>query len=71
LSHHAASDPDLYVCPGEKEFRKPGRLFTSLRSDATKDGTIIYRAGKLDCEACVQAQMLPKRPCTQDRPLRS
>jgi hypothetical protein len=61
LSHRAAWDPDLYVCPGEKELRKPGRMFTSLGSDATKDGTIIYRFSKLDCEACVQAQMLPER----------
>ena len=36
----------------QKELRKRRRLFSSLRSDVTKDGTIIYRASKLDCEAC-------------------
>jgi len=46
------AESDLYVCPGEKELRKRRRLFCSLRSDVTKDGTIIYRASKLDCEAC-------------------
>jgi hypothetical protein len=49
-----AYDPegDLYVCPGGKELRKRRRLFSALRSDVTKEGTIIYRAGKRDCEAC-------------------
>src|SRR5271169_5593053 len=30
---------DLYVCPGGKELRKRRRLFSSLRSDITKEGT--------------------------------
>jgi hypothetical protein len=46
------AEGDLYVCLGGKELRRRRRLFSSLRSDATKDGTIIYRASKLDCEAC-------------------
>jgi hypothetical protein len=43
---------DFHVCPAGKELRKRRRLFSSLRSDVTKDGTIIYRASKLDCDAC-------------------
>jgi transposase len=46
------AEGDLYVCLGGKELHKRRRLFSSLRSDATKDGTIIYRASKLDCQAC-------------------
>ena len=49
-----AYDPegDLYVCPDGKELRKRRRLFSSLQSDITKEGTIIYRASQRDCEAC-------------------
>jgi hypothetical protein len=43
---------DLFVCPGGKELRKRRRLFSSLRSDVTREGTIIYRASKLACDAC-------------------
>jgi len=62
-----AYDPEgnFYVCPGGKELRKRRRLFSSLRSDATKDGTIIYRASKLDCEACA---LKPK--CCPNMPMR-
>jgi hypothetical protein len=42
----------LYICPGGKELRKRRRLFSSLRSDVAREGAIIYRASKLDCEAC-------------------
>ena len=37
-----AYDPesDLYVCPGGRELRKRRRLFSSLRSEVTKEGTI-------------------------------
>jgi hypothetical protein len=47
-------DPDgnVYVCPGGKELHKRRRLFSSLRSDVTQEGTIVYRASKLDCDAC-------------------
>jgi transposase len=54
---------DLYVCPGGKELRKRRRLFSSLRSDVTKDGTIVYRASKLDCDACaLKSQCCPNMP---------
>ena len=54
---------DLYVCPGGKELRKRRRLFSSLRSDVTKDGAIIYRASKLDCDACaLKPQCCPNMP---------
>ena len=54
---------DLYVCPGGKELRKRRRLFSSLRSDVTKDGTIVYRASKLDCDTCaLKSQCCPNMP---------
>jgi len=58
-----AYDPegDLYVCPGGKELRKRRRLFSSPRSTVTKEGVILYRASKRDCEACA---LKPK--CTQN-----
>jgi hypothetical protein len=62
-----AYDPegDLYVCPGGKELRKRRRLFTSPRPDVTKEGIILYRASKSDCEACV---LKPK--CCPNTPMR-
>jgi hypothetical protein len=34
-----------------------------LRSDVTKDGTIVYRASKLDCDACaLKSQCCPNMP---------
>ena len=49
-----AYDPqaELYLCPSGKELRKRRRLFSALRSEVTKDGVILYRASKRDCEAC-------------------
>jgi transposase len=62
-----AYDPegDLYVCPGGKELRKRRRRFSSLRSEVTKEGTIIYRASQRDCEACA---LKPK--CCPNMPMR-
>ena len=60
-----AYDPecDLYVCPGGKELRKRRRLFSSLQSDITREGTIIYRASKLACDACaLKPQCCPNMP---------
>jgi transposase len=60
-----AYDPegDLYVCPGGKEMRKRRRRFSSLRSEVTKEGTIIYRASQRDCEACaLKAKCCPNTP---------
>ena len=49
--------------PGGKELRKRRRLFSSLRSDVTQDGTIIYRASKLDCDACaLKSRCCPNMP---------
>ena len=56
---------DLYVCPGGKELRKRRRLFSSLRSDVTKDATIVYRASKLDCDTC--SSPLAARTCPHAR----
>lgn len=54
---------DLYVCPGGKELCKRRRLFSSPRSDVTQDGTIIYRASKLDCDACaLKSKCCPNVP---------
>ena len=54
---------ELYVCPGGKKLRKRRRLFSSLRSDVTQDGTIIYRASKLDCDRCaLKAKCCPNMP---------
>jgi hypothetical protein len=54
---------DFYVCPGGKRLRKRRRLFSSLRSDVTQDGTIIYRASKLDCDACaLKSRCCPNMP---------
>ena len=49
--------------PGGKELRKRRRLFSSLRSDVTEDGTIVYRASKLDCAVCaLRPQCCPNMP---------
>jgi hypothetical protein len=62
-----AYDPegDLYVCPAGKELRKRRRLFTSPRPDVAKEGVILYRASKRDCEACA---LKPK--CCPNTPMR-
>jgi hypothetical protein len=38
--------------PRQKELRTYRRAFTTPRDGKMKDGTIRYRASKLDCEAC-------------------
>jgi hypothetical protein len=54
---------DLYVCPDGNALRKRRRLFSSLRSDVTKDSAIIYRASKLDCDACaLKSKCCPNMP---------
>ena len=62
-----AYDPeaDLYICPGGKELRKRRRLFKSPRTEVTKEGLILYRASKRDCEACA---LKPK--CCPNTPMR-
>jgi Transposase DDE domain len=47
------------------EDRKRRRLFSSLRSEVTKEGTIIYRASQRDCQACA---LKPK--CCPNTPIR-
>ena len=57
------AEGDFYVCPSGKPLRKRRRLFSSLRSDVTQDGTIIYRASKLDCDACaLKSRCCPNMP---------
>ena len=57
------AERDLHVCRGGKELRKRRCIFSSLRSDATKAGTIIYRASKLACEACaLKPKCCPNTP---------
>jgi hypothetical protein len=63
------AEGDLYVCPGGKKLRKRRRIFSSLRSNATKAGTMIYRASKLDCGLRAQAQVLREHGSAQDRAL--
>jgi hypothetical protein len=60
-----AYDPqaELYLCPDGKELRKRRRLFSALRSEVTKEGVILYRASKRDCEVCA---LKPK--CTPNMP---
>ena len=62
-----AYDPegDLHACPGGKELYKRRRLFSAPRSEVTKEGTILYRASKRDCEACA---LKPK--CCPNMPMR-
>ena len=43
------------------------RAFTTPRSGVTKEGTMIYRASKLDCNACT----LKAQCCPNDLPARS
>jgi hypothetical protein len=60
-----AFDPDrnLYVCPGGKELRKYHRAFSKPRDGLTKEGTLIYFASKLACEACaLKPQCCPNTP---------
>ncbi|HKN30266.1 MAG TPA: hypothetical protein VJY34_21255 [Roseiarcus sp.] len=61
-----AYDPegDLCVCPGGKELRRRRRLFSSPRPEVTKDGLILYRASKRDCEVC---ELKPK--CCPNTPM--
>jgi transposase len=57
------AENNFYVCPGGKELHKRRRLFSSLRSDITKEGAIIYRASKLDCGACaLKPKCCPNMP---------
>jgi len=46
---------DLYICPGGKSLKTTGRVH---------DGkTLLYRAGKLDCDACpLKPRCCPKTP---------
>ena len=46
------AEADIYMCPGGKELMTYRRAFTTPREGVMKDGTIRYRASKLDCEAC-------------------
>lgn len=43
---------DEYRCPQGHALRSRRRIFTKLRSNVTKAGTIIYRSSKRDCAAC-------------------
>ena len=60
-----AFDPDrnLYVRPSGKELRKYHRAFSKPRDGLTKEGTLIYFASKLACEACaLKPQCCPNTP---------
>ena len=60
-----AFDPDrnLYVRPSGKELRKYHRAFFKPRDGLTKEGTLIYFASKLACEACaLKPQCCPNTP---------
>jgi len=57
---------DQFTCPGGKLLVQHRRNYTIPRSGFTKDGTRLYRASKLDCDAC------PLKPrCCPNRPART
>jgi transposase len=59
-------DPEanVYVCPGGKELKKYHRNFSKPRgAGLTKDGTLLYLAGKHDCDACaLKPKCCPNMP---------
>jgi len=56
---------DTYRCPGGKTLQRFRRRFTKPRTGVTKDNSILYRASKPDCEAC-----LLKPRCCPNTPAR-
>ncbi|MBO1257122.1 transposase [Alteromonas sp. 5E99-2] len=57
------TENDLYICPGGKELRQYRRTYEKPRTGANKDGTLRFRARKLDCDACaLKSRCCPKEP---------
>ena len=51
---------DRYTCPAGKELVQFRRTYATPRSGITAEGTRLYRASKLDCDACeLKAQCCP------------
>ena len=51
---------DPYTCPAGKELVQFRRTYAIPRSGVTAEGTRLYRASKLDCDACkLKAQCCP------------
>jgi hypothetical protein len=51
---------DRYTCPAGKELVQFRRTYAIPRSGVTAEGTRLYRASKLDCDACkLKAQCCP------------
>jgi hypothetical protein len=56
-------DGDFYTCPAGKQLRTYRRRFAAPRSGVTKDDTVLYRASKLDCDACaLKPRCCPNTP---------
>lgn len=54
---------DQYVCPAGKQLKQFRRVYAAPRSGVTSDGTRLYRASKLDCDACeLKARCCPNAP---------
>jgi Transposase DDE domain len=58
-------DPEgnQYACPAGKALKQFNRPFATPRSGITRAGTKLYRASKLDCDACeLKARCCPNAP---------
>ncbi len=54
---------DLYICPAGKELRPRQKVYRTERPLADEDGTMRYRASKLDCDACsLRPRCCPNTP---------
>ena len=54
---------DVYICPAGKGLRRYRRPFAAPRPGVTKDKTLLYRASKLDCDACpLKPKCCPHEP---------
>jgi hypothetical protein len=57
------AEKDQYICPAGKVLKQFHRTYAVPRSGITSDGTRLYRAGKLDCDACaLKAHCCPNMP---------
>jgi hypothetical protein len=62
------AEADCYRCPDGKELKRYWRNFSKPRSGLTKDGVVIYRASKHDCQDCpLKPRCCPKEPARKVR----
>ncbi|MGB3472061.1 MAG: IS1182 family transposase [Erythrobacter sp.] len=56
-------DDDSYICPVGKRLRQSQRVYSNARQSVDQEGTLRYRASKLDCDACaLKPRCCPTQP---------